>query len=481
MLRRRLPLLLLLATSASSAGAAAPARPDKQASAWVKKTLAKMTLDEKVGQLVLPGLNGVYTPADSDAFDKLERLVREGRVGGFHVFGGSETLPAALLNPVYGTSGGRAIKGEALAIATLLNRLQRASALPLLFSADFEGGAGYIVDGATRLPRAMALGATRDSDLAERGGAPGGERRPGARRARGLLPGGRRQREPAEPDHQRTLVRRGPRARGADGDRLHARHPAGRHARDRQALPRPRRHVDRHAPRPRRRRPPARAARRRGARAVPRDDRSRHRRRHDLAHPAAGARPDRGPARDAQPTDPDRPAAPGARLRGARVHRLAVDARDQQALHPGAGCRAGGRGRSRRGARPARSRGGAARHPAGGRARPDPARAARPLGRAHPGREGAPRPPAHPQRGRRGGAGERRRPGARGGGGRDRLARDHAHQGRARARPAAAAAERAGAAAVGNRLGERLARGRSGAGADPGAQEAPARPRPRSR
>ena len=52
----------------------------------------------------------------------------------------------------------------------LLNRLQRASALPLLFTADFEGGAGYIVEGATRLPRAMALGATRDAGLAERAG-----------------------------------------------------------------------------------------------------------------------------------------------------------------------------------------------------------------------------------------------------------------------------------------------------------------------
>ena len=174
MLRRREALGLLLAVSASFAAsvraAAPPPRPDKQATAWVKKTLARMTLDEKVGQLVVPGLNGVYTPSDSDASERLERLVRERRVAGFHVFGGSEALPPALLNSVYGTSGGRVIKGDALAIATLLNRLQRASALPLLFTADFEGGAGYIVDGATRLPRAMALGATRDVGLAERAG-----------------------------------------------------------------------------------------------------------------------------------------------------------------------------------------------------------------------------------------------------------------------------------------------------------------------
>jgi beta-N-acetylhexosaminidase len=86
------------------------------------------------------------------------------------VFGGSEALPPVLLNAVYGTSGGRAIKGDALAIAVLLNRLQRVSLLPLLFSADFEGGAGYIVEGATRLPRAMAIGATRDAGLATRAG-----------------------------------------------------------------------------------------------------------------------------------------------------------------------------------------------------------------------------------------------------------------------------------------------------------------------
>ena len=171
--RNLTPLLLLIVVSTSVSGAAEPPlrdKPDKKSAAWVKKTLAKLTLDERIAQLVVPGLAGVFTPTDSEAWDKLERLVRERRVGGFHVFGGSEALPSALLNPVYGTTGGRVTRGEALAIAALLNRLQRASALPLLFTADFEGGAGYIVDGATRLPRAMALGATRDPGLAERAG-----------------------------------------------------------------------------------------------------------------------------------------------------------------------------------------------------------------------------------------------------------------------------------------------------------------------
>ena len=169
MQRRTLPLAAVAVLVATTLFAAPPAT-DPKAESWVRRTLEKMTLEEKVAQLVVPGLNGVYTPLDSEASEKLERLARVGRVGGFHVFGGNEALPPALLNPVYGTSGGRAIKGDALAIAVLLNRLQRASALPLLFTADFEGGAGYIVEGATRLPRAMAIGATRDAGLATRAG-----------------------------------------------------------------------------------------------------------------------------------------------------------------------------------------------------------------------------------------------------------------------------------------------------------------------
>src|SRR5512139_3781455 len=165
--RSRLALAALLSATPLIA---APPVADPKAEAWVRKTLKGMTLEEKVGQLVVPGLNGVYTPLDSQTMEKLDRLVRDGRVGGFHVFGGTEAMPPVLLNPVYGTSGSRASRGDPLAIAVLLNRLQRASALPLLFTADFEGGAGYIVEGATRLPRAMAIGATRDPGLAERAG-----------------------------------------------------------------------------------------------------------------------------------------------------------------------------------------------------------------------------------------------------------------------------------------------------------------------
>ncbi len=150
----------------------APARPplDKAAEKWVQDTLKKMTLDEKVGQLLAPSIDAMVTSTDSEVYEKKLHLVRDLKVGAIHVFGGSEPMPAALLNPNYPPGGSAGRKGDPLAAATFLNRLQQASAIPLLTTADFEGGAGYILNGTTRLPRAMAIAATRDPQLAYKAG-----------------------------------------------------------------------------------------------------------------------------------------------------------------------------------------------------------------------------------------------------------------------------------------------------------------------
>ena len=165
-------LALAAALATALVAAAPPARPplDKASEKWVQDTLKRMTLDEKVGQLLVPSIDAVITSTDSDIYEKKLHLVRDLKVGAIHVFGGSEPLPAELLNPTYGTSGSANRRGNPLAAATLLNRLQQASAIPLLATADFEGGAGYILDGATRLPREMAIAATRDPQLAFKAG-----------------------------------------------------------------------------------------------------------------------------------------------------------------------------------------------------------------------------------------------------------------------------------------------------------------------
>ena len=155
-------MLIVLAVCAALAQAPLPDGLDKVAAKWVEDTFKKMTLDDKVGQLVVSSLQSTYLSNDTDAFDALADKVRRLRLGGFHVFGGSEPVPNVLLGNAYGS----VILGQPLAAASTLNRLQSISALPLLTTADFEAGLGFRVNGATVFPRAMAIGAAGEDQLA---------------------------------------------------------------------------------------------------------------------------------------------------------------------------------------------------------------------------------------------------------------------------------------------------------------------------
>jgi len=135
---------------------------DRGARRWVEQTLARLTLDEKVGQLIAPGFDSTYLPSDSDEYDRLTRVLQESHAGGVIAFGGVEPSPQVLLNPAYGS----VVLGQPLSLAATLNRLQATAAVPLLATADFEYGAGMRIAGATRFPRAMALGAAGDEQLA---------------------------------------------------------------------------------------------------------------------------------------------------------------------------------------------------------------------------------------------------------------------------------------------------------------------------
>src|SRR5437867_1338691 len=53
-----------------------------------------------------------------------------------------------------------------VAAASLLNRLQARSTVPLLNTADFEAGVGFRIQGGTVFPREMAVGAAGDGALA---------------------------------------------------------------------------------------------------------------------------------------------------------------------------------------------------------------------------------------------------------------------------------------------------------------------------
>ncbi len=124
------------------------AKPSKAALDWANKSLRRMSLDEKIGQLISVGVNATFLNQDSDAFKELRRQVEENHVGGIILFRG----------PVYES-------------VMLVNRMQKLASYPLLISADLEAGAGMRFDDTVNLPWNMAVGATGNPEYARRQGA----------------------------------------------------------------------------------------------------------------------------------------------------------------------------------------------------------------------------------------------------------------------------------------------------------------------
>ncbi len=121
---------------------------------WIETALARMTLEEKVGQLFVADLVAVYSHQQSPNYRYAMEIIQRYRVGGFILAGGTVTD-----------------------IALMTNALQRESKLPLLINADLENGLGflhswrwmqgrapelpkYLSGGGTTFPSMMAIGAT---------------------------------------------------------------------------------------------------------------------------------------------------------------------------------------------------------------------------------------------------------------------------------------------------------------------------------
>ena len=112
--------------------------------------IAEMTIEEKVGQLIMVGFEG------TQANEAIETHIRERFVGGVVLFSRNIQSPQQM--------------------AELTNELQRlaeatARQIPLFIGIDQEGG--WVIrlkEGATVLPGNMALGATNSTELAERAG-----------------------------------------------------------------------------------------------------------------------------------------------------------------------------------------------------------------------------------------------------------------------------------------------------------------------
>ena len=130
---------------AAAANSAAAKKSAREASKWAAATMQKMSVDEKIGQLLFTTYHGVLTPTDSETYAKIVHDVVDLHCGGF--------INITHISPI-GIE-----KSQTYATAVLNNQLQAKAKLPLLIGADFERGAGMRLDEGTSFPTAMALAA----------------------------------------------------------------------------------------------------------------------------------------------------------------------------------------------------------------------------------------------------------------------------------------------------------------------------------
>jgi beta-N-acetylhexosaminidase len=120
---------------------------------WAEKTLHKLTVEEKIGQLFMVWCRASFLNADNPEYLQLrDEMVK------YHV--GSFAMTVHVDGPFL-------LRSEPYEAAELLNRLQHDSELPLLFAADFERGVATRLQGTTNFPHAMAFGADGKMEDAE--------------------------------------------------------------------------------------------------------------------------------------------------------------------------------------------------------------------------------------------------------------------------------------------------------------------------
>lgn len=157
MLRRKFVLsTLLLFTTFSQAKPKyqpLPVRLDHDGEKWAEKTLRKMSVEEKVGQLFMIWTRAEFLNVNSPAYLQLRDTMNKYHVGSFAI--------TVRYEPPF------LYKNQPYEAAELLNRLQSDSKLPLLVAADFELGVSNRLNGTTAFPNAMAVGATGRTEYAE--------------------------------------------------------------------------------------------------------------------------------------------------------------------------------------------------------------------------------------------------------------------------------------------------------------------------
>jgi beta-N-acetylhexosaminidase len=152
-----LVLLLLLAALPAAPQSAflrpAPVHLDREGERWAERTLRRLSLEEKLGQMFLIWARAEFLNVDDPEY---RRLVHD--LTTYHIGAVGLTVRA---------EGPFVFRNQPYEAAMLLNRLQREATLPLLVAADFERGLSMRLNGVTVLPHAMAFAAAGREEYAE--------------------------------------------------------------------------------------------------------------------------------------------------------------------------------------------------------------------------------------------------------------------------------------------------------------------------
>jgi len=140
-------LVLLICTGCTRVVIQTSMKFGSSESRWVKQTLSRFSLEEKIGQMLCLGFYGHFVNRDSADWQKYLTWVKTLKIGGLAVY-----------------------SGDVHETATMLNALQELSDTPLLIAANLERGLGNQLEGASQFPPIMSIGATGSEELSYRMG-----------------------------------------------------------------------------------------------------------------------------------------------------------------------------------------------------------------------------------------------------------------------------------------------------------------------
>jgi beta-N-acetylhexosaminidase len=147
-MRRLLIIFLLIVVPAASAREEyqhpGPIHLSHDGEKWAEKTLHKLTLEEKIGQVFMIWCRASFLNVENPEYLQLRENMQKYHVGSFAM--------------TVHVDGPYLLRSEPYEAAELLNHLQSDSKLPLIFAADFERGPSMRLMGTTVFPHAMAFG-----------------------------------------------------------------------------------------------------------------------------------------------------------------------------------------------------------------------------------------------------------------------------------------------------------------------------------